>query len=82
MKTNTEKAIKILENLLASKQRNGTIKNIDEEIIFLCGGIAMVHELTKHNNKNSDAMECYPPKYFLSMCRSESINNFKYRKRG
>ena len=78
-KTTTDKAIIILEKLLADKQKNGTIKNTAEEVLFLCGGIAMVHELTKHNNKNPESMECYPPKYLLKMIRSESINNFKYK---
>ena len=77
-----DKAIIVLEKLLDEKQRNGTIKNVSEEIIFLGGGIAMIHELTKHNNKDKDILECYPPKYFVAMVRSESINDFKYNKQG
>ena len=75
---NSEKAIIKLEKLLEEKQRNGTIKNVAEEIMYLNGGIAMIHELTKHNNNDIDKLECMPPKYFLSMVRNESINNFKY----
>ena len=78
--TKSDEAIKALENLLSDKQKNGTIKNISEEIAFLGGGIAMIHELTKHNNKDEDKLECLPPKYFLAMMRSESINDFKYNK--
>ena len=76
----TEEAIIKLEKLLADKQKNGTIKNISEEIIFLGGGVAMIHELTKHNNKDKNNLECYPPKYFVAMMSNESINDFKYNK--
>ena len=79
---NSEKAIIKLEKLLEEKQRNGTIKNVAEEVMFLSGGVAMIHELTKHNNNDIDKLECMPPKYFLSMVRSESINNFKYEGEG
>ena len=78
-KTTTDKAIIILEKLLADKQKNGTIKNISEEFMFLGGGVAMIHELTKHDNFDADKLECYPPKYFVAMVRGESINNFKYK---
>ena len=40
--TKSDEAIKALENLLSDKQKNGTIKNISEEIAFLGGGIAMM----------------------------------------
>ena len=75
----SEKAVKKLEELLAIKQKNGTVRSISDEIMFLAGGIAMIHELTKHENKNPNALECYPPKYFLSIF-GDSINGFKYRK--
>ena len=39
----------------------------------------MIHELTKHENKNQNDLECYPPKYFLAMMRNESINKYKYQ---
>ena len=51
---NDKEAIIKLEKLLEDKQNNATIKNVSEEILFLCGGVAMIHELTKHNNKNED----------------------------
>ena len=75
---NKEKAIKKLEELLKSKQINGSIKNISEEIMFLSGGLAMIHELTKHKNKNPELLECMPPKYFACIMSSESINGYKY----
>lgn len=73
-----KKVVQILENLLEEKQNNGTIKNIAEEMCFLCGGIAMIHELTKHENNDENSLECYPPKYFVAMARNESINEFNY----
>ena len=76
---NPNKAVKKLEKMLSRKQNNGTIKNISEEILFLGGGISMIHEFTKHKNKNPELLECMPPKYFASMFSKESINNFKYR---
>ena len=74
-----KKAIIKLEKLLEQKQKNGSIKNVSEEIMFLSGGVAMIHELTKHDNFDADKLECYPPKYFVAMVRGESINNFKYK---
>ena len=79
MKIRQEKARKVLEDLLKEKQRNGTIKNATEESLFLCGGMAVLHELTKHTNKDAERMECFPPKYFVAGIRGESINNFKYK---
>ena len=77
---NDKEPIIKLEKLLEDKQNNATIKNVSEEILFLCGGVAMIHELTKHNNKNEDKLTCMPPKYLLCMLRGESINDFKYNK--
>ena len=75
----SKKALQELEYLLKEKQNNGTIKTLQEEIAFITGAIAMIHELTKHENKNQNDLECYPPKYFLAMMRNESINKYKYQ---
>ena len=76
---NPNKAVKKLEKILSRKQNNGTIKNISEEILFLGGGISMIHEFTKHKNKNPELLECMPLNYFEEIFSKESINNFKYR---
>ena len=75
----SKKALQQLEYLLKEKQNNRTIKTLQEEIAFITGAIAMIHELIKHENKNQNDLECYPPKYYIAMMRNESINNYKYQ---
>ncbi len=74
------KALKKLLELLESKQKNRTIITLNEEYAFINGGLLVLHELTKHKNKDKNNLECMPPKYFVCMMRGESINGFKYKK--
>ena len=67
--------IKKVEDLLKTKQDNGTIKSVAEESVFLCGSIVAIHSLI---NKDSDSLDNIPPKWIFCPMSSRSINDFQY----
>ena len=67
--------IKKVENLLKTKQDNGTIKSVAEESVFLFGSIVAIHSLI---NKDSDSLDNIPPKWIFCPMSSRSINDFQY----
>ena len=75
----TDKVIKKVEELLETKQINGTIQNVQEEAIFLCGAISVIHTLI---NKDSDRLDNIPPSWIFCPMSSRSVNDFDYQKRG
>tara|TARA_R110002020_G_scaffold82687_8_gene205084 strand:+ start:390 stop:665 length:276 start_codon:yes stop_codon:yes gene_type:complete len=76
-KVTLEEAIKSIDELLIIKQENGTIKNIAEESIFLCGAMAVIHQI--YSTDVDTRMDSVPPRWIFSGIAGRSSNNFNYK---
>ena len=72
-----EKAIKYVEEVLESKQKNKTIKTNDEEAVFLCGAMAVIHAVF---SKDMEKMDSVPPRWVFAPMSGRSINEYNYKK--
>lgn len=75
-KIKVDDAIKSVEDLLVSKQKNGTIKNEAEESLFLCGAMNVIHQIF---SSTPDKMDSVPPKWVFSGMSGRSTNDYKYK---
>ena len=70
-----ENLITEVEELMKSKQENGTIKSVNDEALFLCGAMQVIHLLYSENKEKLDSI---PPRWIFSPMSSRSINEFNY----
>ena len=73
-----DKVIQQVESDLAIKQKNGTIRSVQEECMFLCGAMVVIHALI---NNNSDTLDNVPPRSIFHPMASRSINDFQYEEK-
>ena len=73
-----DKVIQQVESDLAIKQKNGTIRSVQEECMFLCGAMVVIPALI---NNNSDRLDNIPPKWIFLPMASRSINDFQYEEK-
>ena len=73
-----DKVIQQVESDLAIKQKNGTIRSVQEECMFLCGAMVVIHALI---NNNSDTLDNVPPRWIFLPMASRSINDFQYEEK-
>lgn len=66
-----------IEKLLSTKQRNGTLCSLNEEIMLLIGAMEIMHLIF---DKNPKEFECVPPLWIISAISGRSINDFNYPK--
>ena len=70
-----DKVIEKVEQELSIKQKNGSIRSVQDEAMFLCGAMVVIHALI---NNNSDRLDNIPPKWIFLPMASRSINDFQY----
>ena len=75
MDKKAKKVIKKVEEQLVEKQNNGSITSVQEESMFLCGAMVVIHSLI---NKDSDRLDNIPPSWIFSGMSGRSVNDFKY----
>ena len=73
-----DKVIQQVESDLAIKQKNGTIRSVQDEAMFLCGAMVVIHTLI---NNNSDTLDNVPPRWIFLPMASRSINDFNYEEK-
>ena len=71
-----DKVIQQVESQLSIKQKNGSIRSVQDEAMFLCGAMVVIHALI---NNNSDRLDNIPPKWIFLPMSSRSINDFNYK---
>ena len=71
-----DKVIEKVEQELFAKQKNGSTRSVQEECMFLCGAMVVIHALI---NNNSDRLDNIPPKWIFLPMASRSINDFQYK---
>ena len=72
----SDKLVKSVEEMLSQKQRNGTIKNMGEEVAFLTGATVVMHLVI--NGEDSEELKNIPINWIISAMRGNSVNEFKY----
>ena len=72
----SDKLVKSVEEMLSQKQRNGTIKNMGEEVAFLTGATVVMNLVI--NGEDSEELKNIPINWIISAMRGNSVNEFKY----
>tara|TARA_R100001530_G_C4291761_1_gene148208 strand:- start:403 stop:717 length:315 start_codon:yes stop_codon:yes gene_type:complete len=76
-KTKLKDVQKSVEEMLVSKQKNGTIKSEIDEAVFLCGAMTVIHQVF---SSTPDSMDSVPPMWVFSGMSGRSVNDYNYDK--
>ena len=68
--------IEAVEDLITRKQKNRTIRSVNEEALLLSGAMQVIHLIFSKDEKRMDSV---PPRWFFGPMSSRSINGHDYR---